>query len=47
MNLLGFGHHGLNNLQSSIMNQQQQQNSPAQVNVEVQEMLQYLKTRYF
>lgn len=43
----GFGgqHAGLN-LQNSIINQQQQ-NSPAQVNASVQGMLEYLKNHHF
>lgn len=40
------GPHGIN-LQNSIINQQQQPNSPAQVNSNVQGMLEYLKHRQF
>lgn len=40
------GPHGLN-LQNSIINQQQQPNSPAQVNANVQGMLEFFKTRRF
>lgn len=38
------GPHGMN-LQSSIINQQQQSNSPAQVNTSVQGMLEFLKSQ--
>lgn len=40
-----YGPHGMN-LQNSI-NQQQQQNSPVQVNANVQGMLEYLKNHHF
>lgn len=42
--MLGYGGHGMN-LQNSIINQQQQ-NSPAQVNSNVQGMLEYLRIHF-